>query len=227
MHIAYIIPMNKIKRTTLRAILMVALFIFSFRMGLGQDLKVSPGKIQAAKVDQAQYPTEIQGASVLQIPGYFVWGGSVIKGEDHKYHMLFSLWESGPGTENFTNSWVLESKIGYAVSDYPDRAFRFQKIVLQGRRYDGDTLAWDAQMVHNPHIKRFNGKYYLYYIGSRDPGVQPKGSTGEGLDKRSRVQQSQCTGVIEFDSFQELLAVLSRGPGSLCSRHVPESKRTT
>jgi hypothetical protein len=62
-----------------------------------------------------------------------VWGGSVIKGEDHKYHMLFSLWESGPGTENFSNSWVLESKIGYAVSDYPDRDFKFQKIVLQGK----------------------------------------------------------------------------------------------
>jgi hypothetical protein len=82
----------------------------------------------------------------------------------------------------------------------------FRRLSCRARRYDGDTLAWDAQMVHNPHIKRFNGKYYLYYIGSRDPGVQPKGSTGEGLDKRSRVQQSQCTGVIEFDSFHELLA---------------------
>ncbi|MCM4153138.1 hypothetical protein DHD05_16225 [Arenibacter sp. N53] len=171
-----------------------------------QSLKVIPGKIDAKKVDALVCPNEIMGASIFQIPNYFVWGASVIKGDDGKYHMLFSLWESGTEGGSFVKDWVLQSKIGYAVSDYPDKDFKFQKIVLKGTRYQGDNLSWDAQMVHNPHIKKFNGKYYLYYIGARDPGEQAKGSTGENLDQRARVQQSLCIGVLEFNNFKELLS---------------------
>ena len=116
----------------------------------------------------------------------------MVKGDDGKYHMLFSIWESGMEGGSFVKDWVLQSKIGYAVSDYPDRDFKFKKIVLKGRRYQGDYSSWDAQMVHNPHLKKFDGKYYLYYIGGKDPGKQPKGSKAENLDQRGRVQQSLC-----------------------------------
>ena len=51
----------------------------------------------------------------------------------------------------------------------------------------------------------FPHKYYLYYSGSRDPGPLPKGSPGENLKKRNRIQQNQKIGVIEFESFQDLL----------------------
>jgi hypothetical protein len=61
-------------------------------------------------------------------------------------------------------------------------------------------------MVHNPHIKKFKDKYYLYYGGGKDPGIQPKGSKGENVNKRNRVQQSQQIGVLEFDSFEDLVA---------------------
>jgi hypothetical protein len=61
-------------------------------------------------------------------------------------------------------------------------------------------------MVHNPHIQRFNGTYYLYYGGGKDPGVQPEGSAGEEVNKRNRVQQYQCIGVIEFRSFDDLVS---------------------
>lgn len=148
----------------------------------------------------------LEGPSVLNDPGRFVWGGSVLKGDDGKYHMLYSTWEAGDSVPKFTDSWVLHSKIAYAVSDYPDRDFKFQKVVLQGRALEGDSLAWDAQMVHNPHLKRFNGTYYLYYIGSKDPGPQPQGSKGENVNKRNRVQQSQKIGVIAFNNFQDLMS---------------------
>ncbi|WP_158285123.1 glycoside hydrolase family protein [Arenibacter aquaticus] len=171
-----------------------------------QHIRVVPNKINAKMVDVLECPNKIMGASILQIPGYFVWGGSVVKGDDGKYHMVFSIWESGTEGGSFVKDWVLQSKIGYAVSDYPDRDFKFQKIVLKGTRYQGDPSAWDAQMVHNPHLKKFDGKYYLYYIGGKDPGEQPKGSKAENLDQRSRVQQSLCIGVLEFDSFKNLLA---------------------
>jgi hypothetical protein len=147
----------------------------------------------------------LTGPSALNDPDRFVWGGSVVKGDDNKYHMLYATWECGDSLPAFSDSWVLHSKIAYAVSDYPDRDFKFQKIVLQGRALEGEPEAWDAQMVHNPHLKLFDGKYYLYYGGGKDPGIQPEGSPGEHLNKRNRVQQSQCIGVVEFESIEDLL----------------------
>ena len=106
----------------------------------------------------------------------------------------------------FSDAWVLYSEIAYAVSEQPDRDFKYVSTVLEGRIHTGDSSAWDAQAVHNPHIKRYNGKYYLYYIGNMDPGPQPEGFPGWALNKRNRCQQSQLTGVLVFDSFDSLLA---------------------
>lgn len=163
-------------------------------------------KIKALPIDAEISGPVLRGPSVLNDSNHFIWGASVVHGSDGKYHMLYSTWEAGDTLQKFTDAWVLHSKIAYAVSDYPDKHFKFQKIVLKGRALEGDSMAWDAQMVHNPHLKQFNGKYYLYYIGSRDPGVQPKGSKGENVNKRNRVQQNQKIGVIEFDSFEQLMA---------------------
>lgn len=162
-------------------------------------------KVKALSVDAAIDGNILSGPSVLNDPDRFVWGASVVKGDDNKYHMLYSTWECGDSIPQFSDSWVLHSKIAYAVSDYPDRNFKFQKIVLRGRKSDGDSMAWDAQMVHNPHIKKFNNKYYLYYVGGKDTGIQPKGTKGELLNKRNRVQQNQCIGVVEFNSFEDLV----------------------
>ncbi|MCR8667673.1 glycoside hydrolase family protein [Aestuariibaculum sp. M13] len=162
-------------------------------------------QIQELPIDGKVEGNLIVGPSVLNDPNRFVWGGSVVKGDDNKFHMLYSTWECGDSIPSFSNSWVLHSKIAYAVSDYPDRDFKIQKIVLKGRALEGDSTAWDAQMVHNPHVKKFNNKYYLYYGAGKDPGVQPTGSKGEHVDKRNRVQQSQCIGVIEFNSFEDLM----------------------
>ena len=163
-------------------------------------------ELTAQCIDAQVVGAVLSGPSVLSDPDRFVWGSTVVKGEDGKYHMLYSTWECGDTIPVFSNSWVLHSKIAYAVSDYPDRDFKIQKIVLQGRALDGDTTAWDAQMVSNPHLKKFTGKYYLYYIGSVDPGIQPVGSKGEKVNKRNRVQQYQKIGVIEFNSFEDLLS---------------------
>ena len=162
--------------------------------------------IEALPVDAEVEDSILQGPSVLNDPKRFVWGASVIRDEKGKYHMLYNTWECGDSIPPFTDSWVLYSKIAYAVSDYPDKNFRFQKIVLKGRVSEGDFTAWDAQMVSNPHVKKFKGKYYLYYIGSVDPGIQPKGSKGEHVNKRNRVQQNQKIGVIEFENFEDLMS---------------------
>ncbi len=161
--------------------------------------------IEALPVNAQVEGDLLRGPSVLNLPDCFVWGGSVIKGEDNRYHMFFSCWESGDSFAVFSDGWLLYSKIGYAVSVYPDRDFRFQKIILRGRAFEGDSTAWDAVTVHNLHIRRFGDKYYLYYTGSHDPGPQPRGSKGEHVSRRNRIQQSQCIGVVVFDNFEDLL----------------------
>jgi hypothetical protein len=147
----------------------------------------------------------LRGPSVFDDDQRFVWGASVVKGEDDRYHMFFNTFESGPTFPKFTDGWVLGSKIGYAVSKYPDREFKFVKIILEGKSKEGSTTSWDSQMVTNPHIQKFNGKYYLYFVGAMDPINQENYFEDQPLTKRTRVQQSQKIGVIEFDSFEDLL----------------------
>jgi len=143
--------------------------------------------------------------SVLSDDQYFVWGGSVVKGDDGRYHMFYAIFDSGDSMPKFSDSWLLSSKIAYASSDYPDRGFVFQKIVLRGASADGNADAWDAQGVHNPHIKKFNDKYYLYYIGSRDPGERSEGDPGARLNARNRIQQVQSVAVIAVDHLEDLI----------------------
>lgn len=147
----------------------------------------------------------LESPSVIQYPDQFVWGGSVVQGKDGRYHMFFSMFDAGRDNPPFSDAWLLSSKIAYAVSDKPDKGFVFQRFVLKGAKEEGRPDAWDAQTVHNPHIKKFNGMYYLYYIGSRDPGEQPEGSPGAFLRKRDRIQQVQKIGVIACEKLEDLI----------------------
>lgn len=160
--------------------------------------------IEAKEIDAVLKDSVLEGPSVFSDPDRFVWGASVIKGKDGRYHMLYATWPSGDSIERFSDSWVLHSSIAYAVSNKPDRDFQFQKVVLRGRKYEKDSLAWDADMVTNPHIKRFNDRYYLYYVGSKDPGKPEKDMPGHSLNKRNRIQQSQQIGLISFANFDDL-----------------------
>ena len=187
---------------------MKSIFVFFYLSVTLLGCKPSNNKslvVTANPLDASIKGDILVGASVLNDPDRFVWGTSVIKDED-KYHMLYSTWPCGDSLPAFGDSWVLYSKIAYATSNYPDRDFKFQKVILEGRKLSGDSLAWDAQMVHNPHIKKFNNKFYLYYIGSKDPGKTAMGSPGFNLNKRNRVQQNQKIGVIEFENFDDLVS---------------------
>ncbi|WP_278622596.1 hypothetical protein [Parabacteroides gordonii] len=148
--------------------------------------------------------SRVAGHSCFQVDNHFVWGASPIQGEDGKYYLVFAGFETG--TYRFSDAWVLGSKLGLAVSDKPDGGYHFLGFFLNQDGYAPDTSSWDAQTVHNPHIRKFDGKYYLYYIGGADPigQVSIRCSSGE-LDRRSRIQQWLKIGVIEFDSFDQLL----------------------
>jgi hypothetical protein len=100
----------------------------------------------------------------FKMEDYWVWCGSVIKGEDGKYHMFASRW---PKKYPMFSGYILASEIVRAVSDKPEGPYRFVEKVLPS----GDENAWDGRMVHNPSICRWEGEYLLYYIGSTYSGT--------------------------------------------------------
>ncbi|WP_017446929.1 glycoside hydrolase family protein [Gayadomonas joobiniege] len=95
--------------------------------------------------------------SVFKSDQYSIWGGSVVKGDDNKYHMLYARWPKGIGWE-----WVTYSEIAHAVADSPFGPFKHQSVVLEQR----GSQYWDGKTTHNPTVHQFNGKYYLYYMGT-------------------------------------------------------------
>lgn len=147
--------------------------------------------------------TPAGGRSCFRVDQHFAWGSSVLQAEDGNYYMVYSAPEATEYT--FNNAWVLGSKFGLAVSSTPDGNFEQLGFFYNQDGFTPDTSAWDAQTVMNPHLCKFNNKYYLYYVGGSDPGNVPVKSSAGQLDQRSRVQQSLQIGVIEFDSFANLL----------------------
>lgn len=114
-----------------------------------QQEKPSPDfKIEFGKVSRT---------SVFVSDTMSIWGGSLVKGEDGLYHMFYSRWPKAPGWV-----WVSHSEIAHAVSDSPFGPFTFKDVALPER----DDNFWDGSCTHNPTIHKFNGKYYLYYMGN-------------------------------------------------------------
>jgi hypothetical protein len=95
----------------------------------------------------------------FRMDGYWVWCGSVIKGDDGKYHMFASRW---PKTTGFGPYWLTNSEIVHAVSDKPAGPYKFSDIALPPR----GSEFWDGQMTHNPAIRKYKGTYLLYYTGT-------------------------------------------------------------
>ena len=156
------------------------------------------------EIKQIDGKSAVIGSSAFQVPGHFVWGGSVEKGKDGKFYMIYTAIETG--VYPFNDAWVLGSKFGLAVSDRPDGGFRHLGFFLNKDGFRPDSSSWDAQMVHNPHVRKFGDKYYLYYIGSKDRGNEGVVAEGDTLPRRHRVQQFLSIGVLEFESFTDLLS---------------------
>lgn len=109
------------------------------------DFKIELGKV-------AKYSVFDGGDSLSH------WGGSVVKGEDDLYHMLYSRWPKDIGWE-----WVNYSEIAHAVSEVPFGPYKHVDVALPERGID----FWDGSATHNPTVHKFNdGKYYLYYMGN-------------------------------------------------------------
>ncbi|WP_307757396.1 glycoside hydrolase family protein [uncultured Mediterranea sp.] len=144
------------------------------------------------------------GFSAFSLDSHFVWCGSAIRAvEDGKYYLFYSAMGAGDEYPPFADAWVLGSKIGIAVSDSPYGGYKDLGICYNKDGYRPDSSSWDAQTVHNPHIQHFGGKYYLYYIGARDPGASAR--VKGKVNRRDRIQQSLTVGVMCFNTIQDFL----------------------
>ena len=98
----------------------------------------------------------ITGDNIFKTEGYYNWGASIVKGKDGKYHMFYARWKK----EYKFTGWLTHSEIAHAVSKTPYGPWKIKGTVIKGRGMGH----WDAITAHNPKIKYFDGKYYLYYI---------------------------------------------------------------
>lgn len=93
---------------------------------------------------------------------YWVWGSSVAKADDAKYHMFVSRW---PKELPFHPGWMVASEIAHCVSDSPEGPYEFVDVALgaRGAKY------WDGRSVHNPRVVKYKDTYVMYYMGSTHP----------------------------------------------------------
>jgi len=117
------------------------------------------------KLSDHMLPAPVGGGFAMD--DYWIWCGSVIKGEDGRYHMFASRW---PKKFPMHPGWLVASEIVRASCDTPDGTYKFEEVVLpeRGPQY------WDGRMTHNPHIKKIGDKYVLYYLGTTHPFNDPE-----------------------------------------------------
>jgi hypothetical protein len=98
--------------------------------------------------------------------GYWVWCGSVIKGDDGRYHMFASRW---PKDITFHPGWMVYSEVVRASADKPEGPYKFEQVVLPARGAE----YWDGRSTHNPSITKHGDTYILFYMGSTHPLENP------------------------------------------------------
>lgn len=119
--------------------------------GKNTDLKANDIEMDIASLIQA-----VPKHSILKDSNYYIWGASMAKGDDQKYHLYYSRWPKNVGF----SGWLDHSEIAYALADSPEGPYKHEKVILSGF----GKGHWNEQSAHNPHIKKFGGKYYLYFI---------------------------------------------------------------
>jgi len=96
---------------------------------------------------------------VLREDDAYVWGGGAIPGPDGRYYHVYARWARA----HTFNAWTTHSELGYAIGDTPFGPWEIQGPLLQRR------AAWD-QVLHNPDLQCFDGRYYLYYTANHGNG---------------------------------------------------------
>ena len=96
----------------------------------------------------------------LQMDDYWVWGSSVIKGDDGKYHMYASRW---PKMLPFHPGWMIASEIVHATSETPEGPY---KRLSEEPIFRFETAENNRIDVEDPYIW-WSGKQYEAILKDR------------------------------------------------------------
>ena len=107
-------------------------------------------KVEALPIDGNVTGNTVSGPNTLNDPQRFVWGASVIKGDDDKFHMLYSTWESG------------EDRARWSTSLQPPRALALQR--------NQHRLSYHAAELceKTAHFTLLVNYFCLHYIAQRE-----------------------------------------------------------
>lgn len=130
------------------------LFLFCLLAGIGW-VACSPEAPKKAFIDKLQ-PAPVNGG--FAIDSMWIWGSSVIKGEDGKYHIFSDMWAKDLGF----GAWVTSTEIAHGVSDTPEGPYVYSDMALTRR----DPKYFDGCSVMNPRVIRYGDWYYMYYVGT-------------------------------------------------------------
>lgn len=156
---------------------------------------------------------KVDSAGIFFSPDQYSWCSSVIKGEDGKYHMLYSRWPHGKRLQNDDpmnyifdgfRGWNKYSEIAHAVANRIDGPYRYVNTVLKG---DGDEKHWDRFTMHNPQVRKFGNAYYLYYISNDFDSTLYNDNKNFSAEWKHwlRYNSTQKIGVLKFRNFADLV----------------------
>jgi hypothetical protein len=193
--------------------------IGTYYLSPGAKLRIIPskskGRVEAdgfalvpvkAPVDISSKISPVPKTAVMKDEGYFVRGGSIVKDEKGVYHLFYARWKKEHG---MSSGWATDSEIARAEAPSPFGPWEFKNVVFPSR----GAQYWDGLCTHNPTVHKFDGKYYLYYMGNTR-----KGAGGKYLESRN----NQRIGVAVADSpvgpwkrFDSPILNVSDNPSSL------------
>ncbi|MBK5719912.1 glycoside hydrolase family protein [Dysgonomonas sp. Marseille-P4677] len=164
--------------------------IFLKKAALGIFAATAAPQILYAKNSTGSFIDKLLPAPIgggFEMPDYWVWGSSVIKGEDGKYHMFADRWKKDIGFQG----WVTNSQVVHAIADKPEGPYLFSDVSLpiRGAEY------FDGLVTHNPRVIYFKGTYYLYYFGTTYDFPVPQAGTEWQNDWFERAWMNKRIGV--------------------------------
>lgn len=141
---------------------------------------------------RCRLPARIAPEWVFSLPEHMVWCASMARTDDGVCHLYFSRWPRAFGH----SAWVTHSEIAYATAERPEGPYRYRGVALPAR----GGVAWDGHMTHNPHVLLHDGRFYLYYTGTRGPASW-RDDRPESSDRvRWAYRMNQRVGVAVADS---------------------------
>ncbi len=135
------LPAPSSRATWLPAILAASLPLFAglaFAQAAPAPASAAPALDLGARIQPAPLTAR------LDVPGYFVWCGAPIRGDDGRYHLFYSRW---PISEGFL-AWATHSEIAHAIADAPLGPYRHADVSLPER----GPQFWDGHCTHNPNV---------------------------------------------------------------------------